>query len=203
MSDVKVYLLPIEKVDSIGEEYFSADFKERLDRSKRFRSREDTLRCLGVAVLLKEVLGLKEQDIKLSEHGKPYSDSTFKKFSISHSGDYVALAVSEAEVGVDIEKNDVRHFSVAERVFAPLEQEFIHDDIKNRFFIIWTLKESASKLNGLGISMDYASFSVMPMINGKPIAYKGDVIFGKYATFLDYTLAVCSGEEINLEIIKM
>ena len=40
----------------------------------------------------------------LNEHGKPYAAGLDVHFSISHSGNYAVCAVSDKEIGVDVEK---------------------------------------------------------------------------------------------------
>lgn len=62
------------------------------------------MRCLLAGLLLRAVFGEKNyKRIAVDGCGKPYlAGGDF--FSLSHSGDYVILAVAGCRVGVDIEK---------------------------------------------------------------------------------------------------
>ena len=66
---------------------------------------EDTKRTLAGRILLKKMIKrlYGKEDFKLyyNENGKPLCDFCF--FSISHSGDFAAVAVSDNQVGVDIQ----------------------------------------------------------------------------------------------------
>ena len=89
-----------------------------------------------------------------NENSKPFikgNDTLF--FNISHSGDYVAIAVANSPVGVDIEKIREINKSVINRVCCESEQNFLKhsDDVSRDFIKLWTLKEAISKANGTGI----------------------------------------------------
>lgn len=88
-------------------------------------------------------------------------------FNVSHSGDYLAIALSEiAELGVDIEAtNTPRAFTrLAKRYFAPDEIAMLDtlddDERRERFYTYWTLKEAYLKARGLGVfhGLDRCSF---------------------------------------------
>ncbi len=101
--------------------------------------------------LLKKVL--EENDIQdkiiYNEYGKPYLENNPLYFNISHSGIYTALVISDAEVGIDIEKihmpkNALLHVCNEEekRLIKSVED----------FTIMWVKKESYVKYLGIGIS---------------------------------------------------
>ena len=93
-----------------------------------------------------------------NESGKPYAVNADVFFSISHSGDTVICAVSENEIGTDIEKIKNIRIRIAEKFATEAELEYIGDDI-NRFFEIWTLKEAFFKCKGTGLGADIKSVS--------------------------------------------
>lgn len=92
--------------------------------------------------------------IQLSESGKPFLPSG-KHFNISHSGNVVAVAFSDEEVGVDIEENAQIGFQELIHQFHPEEQQFFHTESSSgnttSFYTIWTRKEAFLKAIGLGI----------------------------------------------------
>ena len=117
--------------------------------------------------------GLCGEDLTFSTdcNGKPcLAGHPDAHFNISHAGSYVACAVSDRAVGIDIEVyRTVRH-KIAEHYFAPDEIQYVSGDAGvSRFFEIWTKKESNIKWDGRGLSKPLPSFSVLePPIHGAP-----------------------------------
>lgn len=100
------------------------------------------------------------------ENGKPY----FKNhpdfhFNISHSGNVIAVALSSAPVGVDIEKLRNANLKIAERRFTDKEKAFVKTN--EDFFYVWTRKEAFLKRIGLGLKKSLLSFCVLDDTNIK------------------------------------
>ncbi|MBR5515528.1 MAG: 4'-phosphopantetheinyl transferase superfamily protein [Clostridia bacterium] len=95
--------------------------------------------------------------LEYNNRSKPYikNDSSFF-FNISHSHEWVCLAVSSKEIGVDIEKHDPAKTRLAKRFFSKKEQEFCKT-VKD-FFDIWTQKEAFIKAIGVGLSYGINTF---------------------------------------------
>jgi len=170
---VKLYLLKSGEVADTPELYFREHVPERLERAGQFRFEADRLRCLGAGILLSEILGITEEQLCITAEGKLFLPGDERKFNLSHSGDYVVLAVSDREVGVDIEKQDDRHLDVAKRVFQTGELAWMAEDPVKRFFCLWSLKESVMKATGLGFKLPPESFSVLSLLEGDPISVSG------------------------------
>ena len=85
-------------------------------------------------------------------------------FNISHSGNYVALALSEMEVGCDIQEIRPYNPKVAKRNYSQKETEFIEKSHnKDESFIrFWALKESVLKFTGMGISGGLSNYDFSP-----------------------------------------
>ena len=87
-------------------------------------------------------------------------------FNLSHSGNIAVCAISDSEVGVDIEKK--RNFSegLIKKVFDDREIQDVErstetiDDRNERYTALWTIKESIMKYYGIGIAMDPACIHV-------------------------------------------
>ena len=79
-------------------------------------------------------------------------------YSITHSGSYAAVAVSDKEVGIDIETKDDKGFKVTSRMFTEEDKAFIGES-QDRFRMVWSLKESFLKCTGEGISVSLNSFT--------------------------------------------
>ncbi len=136
-----------------------------------YKNDEDKKRCIAADWLLREVLSDmtgKAPDYFIfdkTETGKPYCVNSQVYFSIGHSGDLVAVALSSCrEVGVDIEKlrpvkAAVMRMFCGEKDSAFIMGEasekgsFLSDaDVLERFYRVWTFKEAAVKLTGEGIT---------------------------------------------------
>ena len=75
-------------------------------------------------------------------------------FNISHSGEYVACAVSNKPVGIDIQRIEQYNPSVAEKVCNAQELLQISDSGNKsaEFIKLWTQKEAVLKMHGVGIA---------------------------------------------------
>ncbi|MDM0045305.1 4'-phosphopantetheinyl transferase superfamily protein [Variovorax dokdonensis] len=100
--------------------------------------------------------------------GKPYAlldgAAISVHFNISHSGERVALALAECEVGIDIERRapDIDAPALARRFFAPAEAQWIESGgprISQRFGALWALKEACLKMQGAGLPGGLGGFT--------------------------------------------
>jgi 4'-phosphopantetheinyl transferase len=87
-------------------------------------------------------------------------------FSVSHSSELAAYAISAQEVGVDIERKRyiLEAMSIARRFFSPVEVAALEnvsvDRLSVAFLTYWTHKEAYLKARGVGLSQDLSSFIV-------------------------------------------
>jgi 4'-phosphopantetheinyl transferase len=99
-------------------------------------------------------------DFDCHDRGKPFilSPASELSFSVSHSGDWLACAVTNAgPVGLDVEKpRDTDYLRLAARFFAPQEHQPLAElegpALQQRFLQLWTLKEAALKHSGEGLT---------------------------------------------------
>ncbi len=173
-------------------------------RQNKINSRKiakDKLRSLGASLLtdiaLKEY-GLRERDMVYAEneHGKPYFASAPQlHFSISHSGNYAAVMISESECGVDVEITGEPNLNLAARFFHPDETEALNKN-SALFYRIWTLKESYIKALGQGFARPLNSFCVIPTQCGfKTEGIERGYNFYEYDIIPGYALSVCTAEK--------
>lgn len=124
---------------------FSAKDKERYVVSK-FCLRTILSLCLNVPA--------SEIDFIVHEHKKPTVKNV--EFNISHTGDYVLIAISPKAVGIDLEylNREFDFKSILDITFSKREIDFIGDkDIDpTNFYAMWTRKEALLKASGEGIS---------------------------------------------------
>ena len=140
----------------------------RANRLEKIKSEQKKRQSLGAELLLIHALRELYPEIKLpleikcSEKGKPYLESIPVHFSLSHSGDYAACAVSDAPVGMDIEHDVKARETISNRFFSPEEQNILlsAENKDLAFARIWTAKESALKLLGTGLAGGLSSITV-------------------------------------------
>ncbi|MGN1127411.1 MAG: 4'-phosphopantetheinyl transferase family protein [Candidatus Flemingiibacterium sp.] len=110
---------------------------------------------------LKKVFG--DDRLILRPGHKPLAALPGAHVSISHSLNVCAAAVSDREIGLDIEltsRSADRLIKLAGRFFAADELDYIMADPKRRFYEIWCRKESYVKYTGEGFSRSFPGFSV-------------------------------------------
>ena len=100
-------------------------------------------------------------EIARGEYGKPYFlHHPELHFNISNSGDWIFMALSGVNVGIDIQMmTDIPLERVGKRVFAPDEYDsFLKmDGQREYFFREWVLRESYIKWTGEGLGRDMRS----------------------------------------------
>lgn len=99
--------------------------------------------------------------------GKPrLADDGRVHFNLSHSEERAVLAISDGEVGIDLEcMRPIEYLDLATRYFHPTEVAAITsagdvEEQRRAFFRVWTLKEAVVKALGHGLSIPLTSFEV-------------------------------------------
>ena len=166
----KVY---IARTDALNDEMvfkrlYNAVSEERRRKADRFVQKRDKMLSIGAEILLKRALfdcGIEDFSLKYGENGKPYLADNAVFFNLSHSENTVICAVSEREIGVDVEKVGEVDLEIARRFFHRDEFELLeklptNEEKREMFYRLWTLKESFVKALGKGILMPLDSFYI-------------------------------------------
>ncbi|XBX10006.1 4'-phosphopantetheinyl transferase superfamily protein [Enterocloster clostridioformis] len=203
---VEIIITEIMEGVDIGDEllkYISDERKLRISKLKK----DDKKRCMLAELLIKKVahdklnLPVNSINIHTGIYGKPFISSTFGfDFNLSHSGRYIVIAVSNEQVGIDIEKRMCIDFKIAQRFYSEGELKAVtslpsYSEKLSKFFQIWTLKESYIKALGYGLYIPLNSFEINlgDTISVTDNNYKSQ--FHLYTTELDdYYLSVCFKE---------
>jgi 4'-phosphopantetheinyl transferase len=132
--------------------------------------------------MMADATGLPPRQITFveSEEGKPRAlNAAGWDFNVSHSGDYVAVALGQGQVGVDLEQiRPVREIeSIVDRYFHPDEAMAWHSLAsglrEQAFFVLWSAREASMKCVGLGLARGLSITRVDPLI------VTGDVAFSR------------------------
>ncbi|TDX96817.1 UNVERIFIED_CONTAM: 4'-phosphopantetheinyl transferase [Lysinibacillus xylanilyticus] len=192
---------------------------EKQSKLRQFKDIEDSMRGLIAEMLIRNIIKQKnlrnDYQFKLATttFGKPYlPDVENFKFNLSHSEDWVVCAVDENQIGIDIEKEKLLDLQIAYQFFTKKECDYIFS-LKNhqmqRFFEIWTLKESYIKAVGLGLTIPLDSFSIILDSNDSTIRFESEsndtaFYFKQYTIDTFYKLAVCArGDHFPTEIKQL
>ena len=163
---MKIYYCNInEFFDLAGIEFLSPKRRERVERYRTISSKAESL---VAGLLLRKVLGSDyEERLFTNAHGKPQLRDCTNFFNLSHSGNYVLLAVTDCELGIDIEKISSYNPKIIEKCCTADEKEWLtHQSNDDLFYHLWTGKEAVMKATGLGFSMKPESFSLLPISDG-------------------------------------
>ena len=119
---------------------------EQKEKVLRYNNKKDQLRSLLSSYLVNQ---LSNDKIQKNPTGKPYFENG-PFFNISHSGKYVLMAVSDQEVGVDIEEDIEKNMDILLKIFNEAEAKMIKEHAD--FYYLWCAKESLIKCMGSSIS---------------------------------------------------
>lgn len=96
-------------------------------------------------------------------------------FSISHSKDYIVLAISEASVGVDVEKIVIdEKLNLAAKILTDEEYDIFDRKLDKNGYLTekWTQKEAYGKFLGIGLTNSV----LMTTVDGFSLNVKGAVV---------------------------
>jgi 4'-phosphopantetheinyl transferase len=156
---------------------------EKQKRLTRFCFFDDAKRSLVGDILVRvelcRITGLSNRELEfaVNSFGKPFLvNNSHVHYNISHVGDYVVCVISDVPVGIDIELIKPIDVNVVERFFMSDEKAYVlsssGDDVRNeRFFEVWTKKESRIKLEGTNVFKFLSSFSVLDSLKHQNIFY--------------------------------
>ena len=194
--------LYIAGIDEIPNDDFTETISEyRLKKAKNYKNEDDRKLSILSSLLLDKALreyGLCEKDMQYStnDYGKPYFINAKElHFSISHSGDYAMVVMSDKEIGCDIQQIKDINMGIADRFFTADERECVKST--EDFFRIWALKESFIKAVGKGLAIPLNSFTIKGLKTDKPYCeYEGKIYrFKEFDNINGYCIAVCKEEK--------
>ncbi|REK74292.1 4'-phosphopantetheinyl transferase family protein [Paenibacillus paeoniae] len=179
--------------------------EEKRARVKKLRFLRDAYRTLlgealvRAAIASRLEIGNERIHFARNEYGKPsLIGHESLQFNVSHSGDWVALFVSDVPVGIDVEEIRPIDMNIAESFLSVLEYNRLMSHNQGErlahFYELWTLKESYIKCKGEGLSIPLHSFSIL-VNEDRSVSLEpsgGHHFFKTYELDRNYKLAACA-----------
>ncbi|QSB25097.1 4'-phosphopantetheinyl transferase superfamily protein [Flavobacterium sp. CLA17] len=147
--------------------HFSEEYQHKIKRFRRWQDAQ--LSLLGRILLFKGMkeLGLsypRDKKVHYTRYNKPYFEDHVIQFNISHSGEIVVCAITDAtEIGIDIEI--ITDVAIDDFKIQMTKNEWNKisnsNDQKNAFFEYWTQKEAVIKAHGHGLTIPLQSFEII------------------------------------------
>lgn len=156
----------VQNIESITSAEFAAALASlpqwRREQAMKFKYEQGRKECAFSYLLLckamKDKYGIDAQpSFIIGEHGKPSLDGyPHIHFNLSHCKSAVVCAISDTEVGVDIEMTGRYSEALARYCMneAEMRQILLASSPDTEFTRLWTQKEAVFKLIGSGISDD-------------------------------------------------
>lgn len=187
--------------------------ERRRERIGRYRRIEDAQRSLVAGLLLRRVvvrrcrLAGSAIRYEYGEHGKP-SLAGFPdfRFNLSHAGRWVICAVSDSEVGADVEEIRAIDPGLYDMVLTDGEKAAAaglpEPERLRLFYKAWTLKESVVKCIGAGLAIPFRSLDVIRAQYPGTFAWKSDgeeIVLSMHTMQMapDCVVSVCNRTSVN------
>jgi len=162
-------------------ELLESNSKDVQNKSLKYKNETHRKQFLAKHLLLKE-LNLTDK-VSYLPNGKPVLKEG-QYISISHSGPFVGIAISQEPVGIDIEKNHPKLKKIENRFLN--EEDYINDQFNNDLHWLWTAKESIYKLAGI-----------------RSLSFKNDIVI-QYLDFNKFLgVAKLKNQKIALQFMKI
>ena len=137
-------------------------------------------------------------EILRDEMGKPYFDGNPLHFNVSHSGEYLAIAISKHPVGIDIQEPKLIKDGMFRKVVQQEEDCLIGENRQKDFLRLWALKESFVKAEGKGLRIALKDYYFEKENGEYLVNYGGQRMswtFNIEETLVDgYFISVCGRE---------
>lgn len=210
-------VLPLKDTELYHLAYNTASV-ERRQKVDKYRFEKDRYLSLGADMLMRYILheaniAYEHVNIKTNAFGKPYFEDINLNFNISHSGDWVICAISDSEVGCDIEKIQSADLKIAKQFFCA--DEYLHisqqasvTERERLFYRYWTLKESFIKATGKGMNIPLNAFHIELSENIciKQFEDQRKYSFTEFNDVPGYCCAVCSigaQQKVSFNVIDL
>lgn len=186
MKLVKIIIADINHFKDDPEQILSQIAPCYVEKYRSTMIQTDAMQELVSGLLLKQYLGIERDDqLTYNAYNKPSLVSKTKYYNISHSSDYVVLAIADCNVGIDVEKITKYYEPTVKKIFSTKQNEQllkISSEEKDEMFTqIWTEYEAMLKLKGTGF-VEVWNKEKKPVCNCSIYTFKIDDYFITCAT---------------------
>lgn len=214
---ITVYYAKVD--DNIVSDFLSFAIKHKLvDALEKYHSCKNPFsawQSLVGEVMVREIcfrdtsIHFADQQYYSNKYGKPFLENSANwYFNKSHTKNIIVVAVSDKEIGVDVEIIRTARMNVANRYFSAEEIELLESTSSPEFrdqlfYQFWTAKEAYLKFLGIGISYGLSCFTIQKHENGMFSVYdeKGPVCHLDLFNLTGFTqLAVCTASDQPIHI---
>jgi 4'-phosphopantetheinyl transferase len=154
--------LPEAQLDRMAQT-LSPDEHQRAERFRFAQHKQRFIASRGVLrLILSRYLAIAPEQVQFcyAAQGKPAlasNDQQWLQFNLSHSGEMAVYAISQQQVGIDLEQlRDIEATPIAQRFFSTNEyaamQALSPEQQAIAFFQLWTCKEAYLKATGDGLA---------------------------------------------------
>ncbi len=158
LDNCNIFKFNLEVYTQIKSNYKNILSKIELNKAKIFKLQNDSERYIigkyFTRLLIGDQLGINPAEVSFIEIENKKPATTHINFNISHSGNLVLIALSNSEIGIDVEfiNTNFNFESLLTRCFKPSELFHIHNIVD--FYVFWTRKEAIIKATGEGLIDD-------------------------------------------------
>lgn len=192
MYEVRIIIARAEQAIEHASEIINEIPEYYRNQYRRIKRKQEACQELMAGFLLKKYLGVcKDEQLIRADFQKPGLRSGGAFFNLSHSGEYVALAIAEIDIGVDLERITEVNWWAARKVFGQKQMEQLkHAKEREQpllFAELWTKYEAVLKLMGTGFAVEVEEFG----LEDKVVCC---------AQYKDYILTCAAREDISLAV---
>ncbi|SMC95725.1 4'-phosphopantetheinyl transferase family protein [Pedobacter nyackensis] len=202
IKDRETHLFKIEVdtyFDLIQDTYIDILNDQEITKASRFLKTKDAESYIVTRYVLRNLLAhfvlIPPADIHFhfSSDKKPKVDGI--EFNISHSGNFIIIAISLAPIGIDIEfiNQNFDFDPLMNAIFNEEESSLINKNADRLlwFYVLWTRKEAILKASGEGLTEDLTKLNVVA-----PIVGRFDTYFEVKSLLLDQNYVIGLATEV-------
>ncbi|GAB3899468.1 4'-phosphopantetheinyl transferase family protein [Spirosoma agri] len=167
------------------------------ERATRYRRQDDRIRFVYGRAMAKAVIGkftgqhaTAIQFVSGVNNKPELAGITDFHFNLSHTANWILLAVSRSNVGIDVEKiiTDFPFQDILQNSFGSEEQQYVKASANpvDAFYRLWTRKEALIKATAKGMDDD---FSRIPSLDGDHITESDSIGKAGFWTVTSFSVA--------------
>lgn len=212
---VDIWKINVQNYNSIPENILSKDELLKASRFHQSKDRDSFIsRRTALRILLSRYTDISASEIEFiaGKNKKPELKSESRRiirFNVSHSSDLILIAISNNEIGIDLERietgfnyTDILKHSFSEQEISRIENA---DDSRELFFRLWTRKEALTKASSKGLDDELRDIPCLDgwhSINEELVGLSGKWQTKSFSIEKEYIGSIASPAEIELNYLN-